>query len=448
MSSSSGSDSFTEFGGSFQDKLVYSILLDKQFAEQILEVIEITFFDKKYLRDLVQTIQEHYQKYKKIPSIESLETSATEIKDKISKEQAKIFIDSIKESNMKNSPLEDLDFIKDKSLDFCKKQNLKKALFQAADMLKYSKFDEIVAIIKKSITLGTNKDIGILYSSDFEQRYDEKSNRVIPTPWHQADKLMNGGFSTRELHVFMAPVTRGKSHLLVQSGAEAAKRGFNVIHYTLELSDKKTALRYDSCISKISYDDLLEFKDIIKDKVQNLIKGSIIIKEFSTKTASSQTIRNHISKVKMRGIDPDLIIVDYADLMKPVSSTENKRFELESIYEDLRGIAGDFDVPVITATQSQRGAAEEDYISLESVAESYLKAAVCDTLISFSRKIEDMALGTGKLFFAKNRSGISGLVLNVSIDTSTSTITVLDEEASLPDVKKQQQNRKLSVDRR
>ena len=443
------SDSFTEFGGSFQNKLVYAILFDKQFAEQILEVIEVTFFDEKYLRDTVQIIQDHYLKYKKILSVESLETSITEIKDNISKEQAKVFVDAIKENGLKNSPIEDLDFIKDKSLDFCKKQNLKKALFKAADMLKYSKFDEIVDIIKKSIILGTNKDVGILYSYDFDQRYDKKVSKIIPSPWHQVDKIMNGGFSSRELHVIMAPVTRGKSHILVQIGAEASKNGFNVLHYTLELSDKKTALRYDSCVSKIPFDDLIEFKEIIKEKIQNLVKGSVIIKEFSTKTASSQTIRNHISKVKMRGIEPDLIIVDYADLMKPVSSTDTKRFELESIYEDLRGIAGDFDVPVITATQSQRGAAEEDYISLESVAESYLKAAVCDSLISFSRKIEDMALGTGRLFFAKNRSGISGLVLNVSIDTSTSTITVLDEEPSLPDIKKQQQSqKKMYVDRK
>jgi replicative DNA helicase len=259
---------------------------------------------------------------------------------------------------------------------------------------------------------------------------------------------MNGGFSSRELHVIMAPVTRGKSHILVQIGAEASKNGFNVLHYTLELSDKKTALRYDSCISKIPFDDLIEFKEIIKEKIQNLVKGSVIIKEFSTKTASSQTIRNHISKVKMRGIEPDLIIVDYADLMKPVSSTETKRFELESIFEDLRGIAGDFDVPVITATQSQRGAAEMDYISLESISESYLKAAVADFVLSFSRKSEDMALGTGKFFFAKNRSGISGLILNVSIDTATSTIEILDEEPSLPDINKQQQNRKFIVDRK
>jgi replicative DNA helicase len=442
-------DTFTEFGSHFQDKLVYAIILDKQFAEQILEVLDITFFDNKYLRDTIQVISNHYTKYKKVPAISSIESSITEISDNISRDQAKLFIQTLKE-NINIGKIEDLDFVKDKSLDFCKKQNLKKALFKAADMLKYSKFDEIIDVIKKSISLGTSRDIGIVYSTDLDKRYDKSSNKIIATPWYQVDKIMNGGFSSRELHVIMAPVTRGKSHILAQIGVEAAKNGFNVVHYTLELSDKKTALRYDSCISKIPFDDLLEFKEIVKEKIGNLVKGNIIIKEFSTKTASSQTIRNHISKVRMRGLEPDIIIVDYADLMKPVTSVDAKRFDLESVYEDLRGIAGDFDVPVITATQSQRGAAEEDYISLESIGEAYLKAAVADTVISFSRKLEDMALGTGKFFFAKNRSGVSGLVLNVSIDTTISTITVLDEEASLPDVKKQQssqQNKKMWVDR-
>jgi hypothetical protein len=137
----------------------------------------------------------------------------------------------------------------------------------------------------------------------------------------------------------------------------------------------------------------------------------------------------------MRGIYPDLVIVDYADLIKSMMKEDNKRFQLEEIYEDLRGIAGDFDVPVVTATQSQRGAAEEEIIGIEAIAESYLKAAVSDTIISLSRKVEDMALGTGKLYFAKSRSGISGVYFDVTIDTATSTICIINDEAQIPQKK-------------
>lgn len=448
-SSQQQQDSFTDFGGSFQDKLVSLILLDRLFAEQILEIVEISFFDFKHHRDLIELIQAHYAKYKAVPAFSSVESLVTEISDSTSRGQAKLFIEQLKEqANL--GKIEDLDFVKDKAIDFCKKQNLKKALFKAADMLKYSKFDEIIDVIKKSISLGSSKDIGIVYATDFEKRYCVEARKVIPSPWTQVDKLMSGGFAARELHVIMAPVTRGKSHILVQIGAEAFRRGYNVLHYTLELSDVKTALRVDSCISKIPFDDLLNFKEIVKEKIAKCKKGNLIIKEYPTKTATVQTIRNHISKTRMRGIEPDIIIVDYADLMKPIEHNETKRFELESVYEDLRGLAGDFDVPVITATQSQRSAAEDSYIGIEQIAESYLKSACADTIISLSRKTEDMALGTGKLFFAKNRSGVSGLAFNISIDTSISTITILDEEPSVPEIKKQGQNdqKRMYVDRK
>lgn len=436
-------ETFTEFGSNFQDKLVYALILDRVFSEQILEIIDGNFFDSKYHKDIVSIIQEHYSKYKSAPTINTIESLVASIQDKVSKEQAKLFMHALRELTERGK-IEDLDFVKDKSIDFCKKQNLKKALFKAAEMLKYSKFDEIVDVIKKSILLGSNKDIGILYSNDIEERYKIENNKIIPTPWSQINKIMNGGLASRELHIIMAPVTRGKSHILVQIGAYAALLGYNVIHYTLELSDKKTALRYDSCLSKIPYNDLMQFKDVVKEKLSTL-KGQVIIKEYSTKTASSQTIRNHLSKIRMKGIEPDLIIVDYADLMKSVSYSEVKRFELESIAEDLRAIGGDYDVPIVTATQSTRSSADSEFITLEAISESYLKAAVCDFLLSFSRKIEDFALGTGKFFIAKNRSGISGLILNVHMDTSISTITIIDDEPSIPNIK-QNDKRKLLID--
>lgn len=438
------SDTLTDFGAHFQDKLIGSILTDKIFSEQILEIVETSFFDFKYHKDILTLVKDHYSKYKSIPTFSTIESLVADISDKTSREQSKLFVEQLKEQ-ISRGHIEDLDFVKDKAIDFCKKQNLKKALFKAADMLKYSKYDEIIEVIKKSVSLGTSKDIGIVYFDDIEKRYKEDSRKVIPSPWHQVDKLMNGGFAARELHVIMAPVTRGKSHILVNIGAEAFKRGYNVLHYTLELSDVKTALRYDSCVSKIPFDELINFKDIVKEKIAECKKGNIIIKEYATKTASVQTIRNHMSKIRMMGIEPDIVIVDYIDLMKHTeySNSDSKRFELEAITEDLRGLAGDFNVPVVTATQSTRASADDSYITLESISESYLKAACADTVISFSRRSEDMALGTGKFFFAKNRSGVSGLVLNVAIDTSISTITIIDEEPSIPnDLKKQQQQKR------
>ena len=421
---------FTDFGNHFQDKLVQAVLIDAKFAEQILEILDVNFFDLKFHQDLISLTSSYFNKYKALPSIKILDTLiTTELSDPISKDQCKLFVFSLTDC-LNKGKLDDIEFVKEKSLDFCKKQNLKNALKNAFDMLQHSKYEEIVDLIKKSVLLGSDKDIGIDYMDQLDLRLSENfiSGRKFRTPWDQLNgKIMDGGWSAKELYVFMAPVTRGKSHMLAQSGAEGIISGFNVAHYTLELADIKTAKRYDSYISQIPYNDLIENREAVKQKVREKVKGRLFVKEYPTKTASCLTIRNHIQKLISKGIKPDMIIVDYADLIRPTNRGE-KRFELEEIYQDLRGMAGEFDAAVITATQSTRDSGDSEAITLEEIAESYLKASVADTVISLSRRPEDMMLGTGRVFIAKNRSGLSGGIFNVTIDTATSTIKFLEDE--------------------
>ena len=132
--------------------------------------------------------------------------------------------------------------------------------------------------------------------------------------------------------------------------------------------------------------------------------------------------------MKLQGFVPDMIIIDYADLMKPATSKKEKRFELESVYEDLRGMAVDFDVPILTASQATRDSADAEIITMEAIAEAYLKAAVSDTIISMSRTISDIAHGMGRFYVPKNRSGVSGMIYNVEVDTSRSKITTIGDE--------------------
>ena len=112
-----------------------------------------------------------------------------------------------------------------------------------------------------------------------------------------------------------------------------------VIHYTLELADTVVSLRYDSCITGIELSNLSVFKEKVYDEIKN-IEGGLIVKEYPTRSASILTIRNHLEKLTNRGFQPDMIIVDYADLIKPESSSKDeKRHQLETIYEELRGIS-------------------------------------------------------------------------------------------------------------
>ena len=227
-----------------------------------------------------------------------------------------------------------------------------------------------------------------------------------------------------ELGVVIAPTGAGKSMVLAHLGAEAVKSGKNVVHYTLELSEAVTGQRYDSCISGVPLNFLFNQKDEVLEAISDL-GGSLIIKEYPTKTASTNTIRNHLDRLKNKNQKVDMILVDYADLLKSTSNFKEKRNELESIYENLRAIAQEYKCPVWTASQTNRTGLNAEVVTMESISEAFNKCFVADFICSISRTVKDRNEKTGRLFIAKNRNGPDGLVFPIFMDTSNVKIRVL-----------------------
>ena len=212
--------------------------------------------------------------------------------------------------------------------------------------------------------------------------------------------------------------------VLVHLGAEALLQGKTVIHYTLELQDTSIGIRYDSCITGVSLSEMHSFKEMIYEKVQE-VPGRLIIKEYPTKSATTQTIKNHLEKLRQRDIKVDMILVDYGDLLKPVIVTREKRHDLESIYEELRAIAQETQCPVWTASQTNRSGLNAEVVTLEAISEAYSKCFVADFICSVSRTIDDKTNNTGRIFVAKNRFGPDGLVYPAKMDLSRVKIDVL-----------------------
>ena len=231
---------------------------------------------------------------------------------------------------------------------------------------------------------------------------------------------------------------------LVHLGAEASKVGKTVVHYTLELSDKVVAQRYDSCISEIKLDELRNRKEDVLDSIKE-IEGAIIVKEYPTKSASVATLDRHLEKLASRGIDVGLVIVDYADLLKSGTSYKDKRFELESIYENLRGLGQKYACPICTASQTNRSGVNAEVVTMEAISEAFSKCFVADFICSLSRTIDDRSSNTGRLYVAKNRNGADGLIFPVYMDTSNVKIRVLEStNESIEDLKKNTAKKQLN----
>lgn len=416
---------FHHFGKNFQDKLVELILNDSQFANQIGEVLDVGFFESKYQQVFAKMIYDYRDKYKKYPSESTIQSILkTGLKD-----ESPAVVTKLKEFYVRIAKKEingvDVEYVKDKSLDFCRKQKLKDALIKSTDLLERSSFEEVSKVINDAIKLGAANDAGYDYLLQFEERYQFKARKPVSTGWPVMDDFMQGGLGRGELGVVIASTGSGKSMCLVALGAAAVKAGKKVIHYTLELSDKVIGLRYDSCITGNALNDLKFLKDDTEEQLQK-IEGSLIIKEYPTKSASTETIRNHLEKLKMRGFEPDMIIVDYGDLLKPISFFKEKRESLETIYEDLRGIASEQQCPVWTASQTNRTGVNAEVVTMESISEAFSKCFVADFIFSAARTMADKQTNQGRFFIAKNRMGEDGIVCPIFMDTSCVDIKVFE----------------------
>ena len=425
-------EDFSHFGKSFQENMCQLILLDRPFADQIKEVLDIEFLELSYLRVFAKKIFDYKDKYKAHPSSDIMTTVLrTEVtaENELVQKQVRDFF-----ARMLKTEVQDAEYIKTTSIDFCKKQVLKSAILKSVPLLKRSSFEEVQKLINDAMKLGNNNDHGYLYIKDFERRFEIKARNPISTGWKIIDDLCKGGLGQGELGVVIAPTGAGKSMALVHLGSQAIKAGKKVIHYTLELSDTVVASRYDSCITGINLQELFNKKEEIFQEVKDL-EGQLVVKEYPTKSAGVTTLYNHLEKLKQYNTSPDMIIVDYADLLRSSNKSEEKRHQLESIYESLRGLAQEFKCPMWTASQTNRSGLNAEVVTMESISEAYNKCFVADFICSISRTIQHKNTNSGRMFVAKNRNGPDGIVYPIFMDTSNVKIKVLPQTETYEEIK-------------
>jgi len=432
------------FGKSFQENLCKLLLYDRPFCDQMQEVLDVGFFELKYLQLFTEKLFNYKTKYQVHPTNEALTAILrSEIQDQnpvLQKQVRDFFVRLSTDEN-----IADREYTKSKALDFCKKQVLKDAIMKSVPLINRCSFEEIEKLIKEALRLGLDNDYGYDYIKDFEERFLVKARNPISTGWPKIDKITHGGLGSGELGVVIAPTGAGKSHVLVHFGAAALKAGKNVVHITLELADTVVAQRYDACLTGYNLNHLMEKKEDILEKIQD-IDGQLIVKEYPTKSATVGMIKNHLEKIRQHEMPVDMVILDYGDLVRPSGGNKNseKRHDLESIYEDLRAIAQEFKCPVITASQTNRKGLNEEVITMESISEAFNKCFVADFIISLSRTVKDKNCNIGRIFVAKNRNGPDAMIYSVFMDPSTVTIKVLEQA----DVQEVQRNEKRDKDKR
>ena len=332
-------DKLSEYGWGFQVKVLAAMFTDRLFLQQITDIIQADYFESDANSWLLEVIVEHFREYKSPPTKDVLKVKVTSIENDVLKTA---ILEQLKEV-FRYMESDDLTFVKDEILKFCKNQEIKRAIMDSVGLLKLGNYDAIKGKIDDAMKAGADTDIGLEYKTDVAIRYSESARATMTTGWDVVDDLMDGGLGQGELGVVMAPAGIGKSWMLINIGANAMKAGKTVVHYTLELNENYVGQRYDSVITGINAQNLKNYQDDIQNKMDT-IPGELIIKYYPTKSVGVMGIKAHIEKTIMLGNTPDLIILDYADLLKV--NQKDKHEALEELYEDLRGMAGEYQVPV------------------------------------------------------------------------------------------------------
>ena len=418
-------DKLNEFGHTFQIKSIASLMKNQTFLEQIHDILDDKHYDSDSLKWLVKECKKYYDEYRKCITLDVFKVKTQEVENDILKVA---IVENLKEV-FKHIESPDLEFVQDKALDFFKNQTLKNAILESVEIMESKgDYDIIKRLVDDALNAGTERNIGHEYIEHIEDRYSETARETVSTGWEVIDELTQGGLGGGELGVIVAPAGVGKTWVLAAIGANAMKKGKHIVHYSLELNESYVGLRYDSIFTGIANQNLKFHKEDVQSEMDKL-KGDLVIKYYPTKTASVNTLSAHLKRITTLGTQVDMVVVDYADILKDTGTAREVRHALGNIYEDLRGLAGEFQIPVWTASQANRSALDEDVIEAQKVSESYQKVMTADFVMSLSRKVEDTIGNTGRFHVIKNRFGPDGITYPAKVNTNTGKMEIYESSS-------------------
>ena len=419
-------DNLKKFGSEFQIKCISGLVSDKTFIERISDILEPDSFETDAHKFIVKETISYFLQYKDLPTLAVFKVKVDGIENDLLKqsvvEQLRLVYQKISDTDLK--------YIKEQFLEFCKNQKIKNAIMESVDHLKSGQYDKIKHVVDVAMKAGMERNIGHEYMVDIEKRMSQMARKTVKTNWTEVDSIMDGGLAGGELGIITACAGSGKSWVLAKMGAEAMKQGKNVLHYTLELNENYVGLRYDACFTGIDFQNIRNNIDIVKKKIAE-VPGKLIIKYYPIKTVSAHSLKLHAERIQTLGTKVDMIIVDYADILRPSQSERNSNSYSEAggIYEELRGVAGELQVPIWSASQSNRAAMDEDIIQANNISDSYRKIMTADFVMSLSRKMSDKQANTARFHVIKNRFGPDGITFPARMNAGCGDIRIFAENS-------------------
>ena len=425
-----------------EKQILSNLILDEEFARKVIAFLREDYFLDAEYRTVFQTVGEHFQKYNSPPSksaiLISLQNNRSITEDLYARSEELV--------NSLNSIESDSDWMIDQTEKFCKDKAVYNAIMQSIQIIdgqdKLHTVDSLPSILSDALSVGFDNHVGHDYVADAEMRYEfyHREEEKLPFDLEYFNKITEGGLSNKTLNVALAGTGVGKSLFMCHCAASCIEQGKNVLYITLEMAEERIAERIDANMMNVPITDLRDlskkmFDDRV-DKIKNKIDGRLIIKEYPTASAHVGHFRTLLEELKVKqNFIPDIIYVDYLNIC--VSQRlrgnvgANSYTIVKSIAEEMRGLAVEFDVPIVTATQTTRGGYNNSDVDLTDTSESFGLPATADLMFALISTEELEQQGHIMVKQLKNRYSdpTRNKRFMIGVDRAKMRLYDLDEEA-------------------
>jgi replicative DNA helicase len=441
-------------GYKFQVELINQLLhpANKKFADRIIDILHARYFDNEYFRLIITTLKDYRERFDKLPTWDTLETiMKVEIKDNITRDYVFEIMKEIREMDV-----EDWEFIQEKSLNFCRQQELKKAndkISKIVDSGDFDKYEECAEIMKEALSVGMEKDDGTSIKDDFERVLDEHFRDPIPTGIIGIDELTKGGLARGELGVILAPFGTGKTTILSKIANTAFNLGYNVLQIVFEDLPDVIKRKHAACWSGIDLNEFDENKEelikIVKEKTENK-QNDLLIKKFPSEGITMNNIKNYVRHLISIGFKPDMIIIDYIDCVESTKKYSEEWSGEANVMRSFESMLSEHNMVGWSAVQGNRNSISSDVVTGDQMGGSIKKAQIAHLIISIARTLPQKEANRATLAIIKSRFGKDGVIFEdctfhngkLLIDTQTSD-TFLGYEKKQIEKKEESQRERL-----
>jgi replicative DNA helicase len=438
---------FGYLGNSFQLQLLNNIIIDKDFANSIVDVLDPKYFDNQYFKLMMQMVKEYYSKYEHAPTFATLEQLT---KSEISSPMAqKMVLDTLTE--VKEAPIEGSSFVQEKSLKFCKQQELQKVMSKAQKIIDkgdFESYDHLEEMVREALQVG-EVDTGTAdVFSNLDIVLDDDYRHPIPIGVPGIDNLLKGGLAKGEIGVILAPTGVGKTTFLTKIANNGFNLGYNVLQVFFEDNPKIIQRKHFTLWTGIAPDNLSNHKDEVMTRVKEIketTKNSLILKKLPSDTLTMNQIKNQIRKMIAEGNKIDMIVLDYIDCITPDKNLGDEWKSEGSVMRAFEAMCHELDIVGWTATQGNRSSISSEVVTTDQMGGSIKKAQVGHVIISVAKSLTQKEMNLATIAITKSRIGKDGIIFeNCKYDNE---MLVIDTEQSMTFLGHEEQKEEKNRDR-